>query len=218
MHRQAISKQAMLIASVFLVLLFALLSVRLQTPTGNASNALQPLPILQEDEESQDRKFHAYTLSDLINKFYKVRAVRFPEGECTRIAAELYHSVVGQTLAVTSGYSTGGNERVATYTYGTERTIGSIDMIHGRGLVKEQDANSLLTFNAETVVRIPPDPMKMTRITLDLYGQSDGKLYITKGKFTTPALECSFTSDRGVALCDCTAEPINGQSASTTKT
>ena len=157
-----------------------------------------------------DAESYAYTLQNIIQNFYGIYDIRFPKGTCTQIAEQLYLDLAMQPMTVTSGYDTNGNERVATLTFGIDRHIGIADMVKGRSLTNDPESDSMLAIHTETVVRIPPDPVRMTFYNMELHGTTTGNFIVNRGSFSTPTLDCSFISVRGIAQCQCETHPQQG--------
>lgn len=177
--------------TIFLVMFFAILSVQNPEYTGAAA--------------ADDSQTYAYTLDHIINNNLGTYEVRFPTGACADTLEQLYQMTAGKPLEVTAGYSTKGNDKVASLTFGMDRSLGSLDIVKGgiTGLSEE----TLVSIETHTTVRMPPGVVRLTSLNMNLYGYTRGEFFVTRGTFSTPSLNCEFTSQEGKAICDCRAHP-----------
>ncbi len=184
----------LLTLSFFLIAFFTLLQLnidyRLASPTG---------AVVAEEEKTH----YAYTLDHVINRFLRTAAVYFPRGECGDTAQALYESLALQPLEVTSGYQTTQEGRVAALNFGMDRTIGSLDMITGETLNQNNPEDTFVSINSHSTIRMPPGVARLTGLRMNLYGTNNGLFIVERGTFSTPALECSFTTEDGNANCSC---------------
>jgi len=189
--------QLLIFASIGLVVFFALLNIdfpALHSPTGN---------VVDEPE------IYAMTLDDIASRFFNIAYIDFPAGGCGEVASDLYNLVFLQPLDATAGFSTSGNDRLATINFVIGRTehVGTLDMMNkapGTG------DNAVLNLNAEAVVNIPKQS-RSTFLVMDLHGiTGEGKFYVTKGRFSTPSIDCSFITRTDQTVCDCKVHSITG--------
>ena len=162
-------------------------------------------------QEKQEQQTYAHTLNDRITRFFGVYAIDFPRGQCTAIAEELYNELAFKTTEITSGYSTTGKERLATINFGVERTesLGTVDLVKGKTITGNEDTDSYISMHTESVIRLPKKE-RLTFFALDIYGTTDELFTVRKGRFSTPAVDCEFTAQNGIADCKCSTHPIKG--------
>ena len=189
--RGMMKHQIYIYLSFFLVTFFALLSVENPESTGAA---------ITETEDT-----YAYTLNHIINNNLGTYAVQFPTGSCADTAAQLYDTLAATPLEVTAGYSTLGKNKVASINFGMERSLGSVDIVTGELTGLSEDA--FVSIETHTTIRMPPGVARLTSLNMDLYGYNLGTFRITRGSFSTPSLDCEFTTNAGNALCECRAHP-----------
>jgi len=187
-----------LVISTILVgaLIFGIIAVRSQSPSGLAFS------------ESEN---YAKNLNHIINEFFDTAGIYFPSGSCTFVAEELFNNIAPERIDTTSGYETTGREKLATWNFVVGRTthFGTMDLVKGKSLIGARDANSFISFNTETVVRVPKKE-RLTFFSMDLYGVSEDLFYVNRGKFKTPTVECNFTARDGNAICNCKTSSIKG--------
>ncbi len=185
-----------LVVAILIVTGAAIIAVNLQTPSGLVTG---------------DNENYAVHINHVINEFFGTAGLAFPQGTCTFVAEELFNNLGPKRIDTTSGYTTAGREKLATFNFVVGRTthFGTIDMVKGASLIGARDADSFISLNTETVVRIPKKE-RLTFFSMDLYGTSQDLFYVNRGRFSTPSVDCTFVTRQGVALCDCTAHTITG--------
>ncbi len=190
--------QILISLSAGLVLFFALLNIHI--PTGTPTGAVV------EAETT-----YAFTINHLVKDFFDVEDVIFPIGSCGEVARELYGNIAYTPTDVTSGFSTRGPDRLATIDFVIDRIerFGTIDMAIGESMRLGKPLDSFISINAESIVRVPKDT-RSTYYLMDLHASANGLLYITSGQFSTPSVDCDFTTKDGFAICDCQVHRIYG--------
>lgn len=196
-HTKALFHLGFLLA---LVLAVGLLVIKTPALTGAAV------------QETEERKTYAHTLNDRITRFFGVYAIDFPRGTCTSILEELFTDIVFDITEVTRGYSTTGKERIATLNFGIQQseTLGTIDMIKGASLTGDEKTEGYITMTSQSYIRVPKK-QRLTFFSIGILGTLDQLFRVTKGSFSTPALDCTFTTNDGVADCSCSMHPIKGE-------
>jgi len=180
--------------TIFLVSSNYISEPKFETPTGG----LVYTPPYKEEG------VYSYTLGDWVNGFYQVRGLVWPRSACTMVAKELYDSVATAHLTVSEDISTFGEERMSNIMFGIEQEkAGAVEMIYGNGLLNKYPGDSAMHVYVESVVRIPHVD-RASQIHLNLFGYSEDYFYITYGKIITPTITCEFTSEDGLATCNCT--------------
>ncbi len=161
--------------------------------------------------ETEERQTYAHTLNDRITRFFGVYAIDFPRGTCTSIVEELFNDLAYRITEITSGYKTTGKERLATINFGVESTesLGTVDLVKGASLINKENTDSYISMHTETVIRLPKKE-RLTFFAFDLYGTTDVLFKVTKGRFSTPSVDCEFTAQNGIAECDCQTHPLKG--------
>lgn len=183
--------------TIFLVSSNYVAEPHFETITGN---------IVYKPPYREDLKFHSYSMGDWVNGFYQIRGIVWPKGSCTKVAQDLYDFLANNHMTVSEDFSTFGDERVSNLVFGIEQEhAGAVEMVHGEDLLKGYPGDSAMHVYAESVVRIPHMD-RASEIHLNLFGYAEDYLYVTYGKIVTPTLTCEFTSQEGVAQCDCTYE------------
>lgn len=149
---------------------------------------------------------YAYTLNDWLMDFYNIYGIQFPEGVCTEVAQDLYNELAFDPTTVTEDFSTKGRNRISSIMYGIEENVvGSLEMIHGIGVIQEDNViDSKIYLTADAVVKIP----KFTRIShieLVLNGVTLGRNFfeVKSGRIETPTLHCEFFTKNNQIICDC---------------
>lgn len=195
-------KKEVIVCGLILVLL---------TLSGIFAGFYTATPTAQVVKENDERKTFAHNLNDRVTRFFDVYAVDFPRGTCTNIIEELYNNFAYQTTEITSGYKTTAKERIATINFGTEisESLGTIDLIKGKVMTGQDDADSFITMHLESVIRLAREDRR-TFIAMNLYGNSKELLSITRGSFSTPSIDCDFTSENGIAECNCRTHALEG--------
>lgn len=190
--------QLLLYLSVGLVVFFALLSMDEPSITGAA--------IEKETETTYAVKIH-----HIVNKFFDVAGLQFPEGNCGEIAKQLYAHIVSHSVDETAGFITSGTSRLATISFDMEQldTFGTIDMIKGPVLMDDKPEDSFISISAEAIIRIPKE-IKTTYYFMDLYGETDGVFQISRGSFSTPTADCTFAISNGKEECTCETHRVSG--------
>jgi hypothetical protein len=191
--------QLLVLISVGIIIFFTLLNVDFP----QQSNALTGAYTLDTNDEDNT---YAVALHHVISDFFETSQLVFPTGSCGDIAKELFDEIAYTPIEQSTGFSTNKNERIATISFGLDRTIGILDMMKSDTIL--QEADSMISMGAERVVRIPPDPMRITFFTMDLYGYSRGLFIINRGRLSTPSLNCTFVSRDGKAICDCRTHTV----------
>jgi len=184
--------------SAGLVLFFALLNIHI--PTGSPTGA-----VVEETGSS------ALAIHTVITNFFEVQDLQFPAGACGDVAKELYENVAYSQMDTSAGFSTTGRDRIATMNFVIDRTAryGTVDMAKGKGIINDGPTDSFISLIPEAIVRVPKE-LRTTYYSMDLYGVSDGLLYIIHGSFSTPSVDCKFVAREGQAICDCASHTITG--------
>ncbi|MEM3154369.1 MAG: hypothetical protein QW165_02250 [Candidatus Woesearchaeota archaeon] len=190
----------LLFLCIGIVIFFALMHVEMLSLTGAA--------IVKDytGKESYAMNMHATVL-----KFLQVEGITYPHHVCTEIAKELYLNIAQPSAVVTAGFASSGPERVASINFVTEwdDVYGTIDIIHGKEILSDYDADTMMSISVESIVRLPKRA-RANFFSLDLFGFSRDRFYITEGKFSTPSFDCYFGRENGELMCDCDAHPIAG--------
>ncbi|PIN76244.1 hypothetical protein COV18_00395 [Candidatus Woesearchaeota archaeon CG10_big_fil_rev_8_21_14_0_10_37_12] len=196
--------QFCLYLSLGVVVFFLLIGLDTSSPTGLTGYA-----IIHTTEENQQT--YAHTLHKVSTNYLGVEAFSFPSGICTDIARDLYRQLAYQTMDTSTSFTTQGVEKTKTMNFivGRTTTFGTLDLTRGETLLQSKEAETMLSLSAETVVRVPKKE-RLTFFNMDLYGYSREYFYIIHGRFSTPTLDCSFTSKEGIATCDCEAHTMQG--------
>ena len=186
-------------ASIGLVVFFILLQVKMPSPTGAAIT------------KSYGEETYAVRLHDRAIDFFGVADLRFPTGSCMSIVEELYSNIAYAPNMATAGYSTRGIERLSTLSFviDFDEIFGTIDFVKSPLFLGEQDSDSLISISTEAIVRLPK-AVRTTYYVMDLYGISDTYFWVTRGRFSTPTMDCVFVTQNGDALCDCQVHTIKG--------
>ncbi len=168
-------------------------------------------PAVFKENSLEQKQTYAHNLNDRVIKFFGVLDLEFPRGVCTDAVKELYQQLAHKTTEITSGFRTFGVQRVGTINFGVEstETFGTIDLVKGNTLVGNNEEDSFISLHGESVIRLPKKE-RLTFLSMDFYGNSRGFLIINRGRFSTPALDCEFTSKNNVAICNCTTHKISG--------
>jgi len=197
--------QLLVFITFFLVIFFALLNIHVplsHSPTGAVVN-----------DDASDTTNHAYALAldGVVSAFFNTQTIAFPQGDCGDVARDLYNTIAFTSVDTSSGFVTRGPDRVATLNFVTDRTAryGTLDLVNGPSLIGDEGTTSFLSINTETIVRVPKE-VRTTYFSLDLYGTTNTQFHVTRGKFSTPSLDCSFVSTGDIALCNCKAHSITG--------
>lgn len=193
---------ALVLVLGFFAGIYSSTSIYTSTPTAQ---------IAKDVANDAERKTYAYSLNDRVTNFFEVYAVEFPRGTCTRVIEELYSNIAYPITDTTSGFKTTAKERIATINFGVEtlESLGTIDLVKGKTLTGKDTADSFLTMHAESIVRLPREDRR-TFLSMELYGESKELLKITRGKFSTPSIDCEFESQNGVADCKCVTHALEG--------
>ncbi len=192
--------QLLLFLSVGLVIFFALINFDKPSLTGAA--------IIKDNTGSES---YAMNMHATVLDFLRVEGISYPSNECTEIARELYVNIARPSAVVTAGFASSGPERVASINFVTEwdDVYGTIDLIHGKNILSDYNADTMMSISVESIVRLPKRA-RANFFSLDVFGFSRDKFYITEGKFSTPSFDCYFAKENGEFLCDCDAHPIAG--------
>lgn len=191
-------KYEYLIIAITGILVF-LLALNVKIP-GQVTGA-----VTAEKEESS----YGYTVHSIIQEFYGIYDVDFPQGTCTQIAKQLYYDIALKAITASNGYNTKSVERIGMLTFSSGKNTGLLDMVKGRSLTNDPDSDSMISVHTETVVRLPPDrSSRRTFFNLEIHGNAAGNFVVNSGSFSTPALDCTFASLRGVAHCECQTHPV----------
>ena len=192
--------QILLYLSAGLIIFFALLNIRMPSPTGAAAD------VTHAEEEA-----YAVDLNSIVKGFFGDISIDFPDGGCGDIAKELYGNIAYTPLDVSSGYGTTGPDRIATMNFVIDRTTkyGTLDMAKGSDVINDGLTDSFISINTETIVRVPKE-IRTTFFAMDLYGTSDGDFIVMHGSFSTPSVDCKFVAKDGIAICNCASHPITG--------
>jgi hypothetical protein len=186
--------------SVGLVIFFALIHLDTPSTTGAA--------IIKDNTGSES---YAMNMHTAVLDFLQVEGISYPSNECTEIARELYVNIARPSAVVTAGFSSSGPERVASINFVTEwdDVYGTIDLIHGKNILSDYNADTMMSVNVESIVRLPKRA-RANFFSLDAFGFSRDRFYVTEGRFSTPSFDCYFAKVNGEFLCDCDAHPIAG--------
>ena len=98
-------KYEYLVIATTCILVF-LLALNVKIP-GQATGA-----ITVEDEGT-----HAYTVHGIIQEFYGIYDIEFPQGACTQIAKQLYYDTALKPTTASNGYNTDSVERIGMLTF-----------------------------------------------------------------------------------------------------
>lgn len=157
----------------------------------------------------EEEKSYSFTVHSAVQDFYDIYDIDFPQGACTQIAKQLYYDIALKSITASNGYNTNSVERIGMLTFSAGKNTGLLDMVKGRSLTNDPDSGAMLSLHAETVVRLPPDrSSRRTFFNLELHGTAAGNFIVNRGSFSTPALDCTFTSLRGIAHCECQTHPV----------
>lgn len=194
--------QLLLVLSVGIIFFFVLLKADL--PIGNN---ITGAALVEEETETT----YAIAMRHIVNKFFGIQGVQFPNGSCAEIARDLYARVVSHSLDETSGFTTDGPNKLATISFDIEQLdiFGTVDMVKGPLIMNKDGADSLITMSAEAIIRVPKE-IKTTYFFLDLYGTTEETFQVTRGSFSTPSVDCSFITRDGQAICDCDVHRVSG--------
>ncbi|VVB81900.1 Uncharacterised protein [uncultured archaeon] len=189
--------QLLVFASVGIIVFFALLNIDIPSLQGHGLTG-------QAVEEAES---YPVMLNDVVRDFFAVGYVDFPSGGCGDVAASLYDNIFLTPLDATTGFATVGVDRLATVNFVIDRTerLGTLDMMSR----SDGGENAVLNVNAEAVVNIPKQS-RSTFVVMDLYGTTTDKFYVTKGRFSTPSLDCTFVTRNDQTVCDCKVHSITG--------
>jgi len=154
---------------------------------------------------------YAKTVDQMITDFLPITSIEFPKGSCGTVAKELYRDLTKDTMDVKAGFTTRTGDKVASINFVTDRLrrFGTADLIYGPALLIQENADTLISLNVESMVTVPKRS-RVNYLALDLYGYSMGKLYVNRGRFSTPSLDCMFISYNGDVECECNAHTIAG--------
>lgn len=198
------AKQTIILCAIafFLVAIIYTAGLKSQTPTVQAIN---------QQTAQEERPTFAHNLNDRITKFFEVYAIDFPRGTCTSAIEELYNDFAYKTTEIASGFKTATKQKFTTINFGIEplETIGTIDMVKGKDLVGTEDFDAMLSMHMESIARASREDRR-TFFTMDLYGETKELFKIKKGKFSTPALDCEFTTQEETADCTCRTHSVEG--------
>lgn len=189
--------QLLIFLSVGLVIFFALLNIKIPSPTGET--------IVKTTEDT-----YAIALDHVVNRFFNIAGIRFPQGTCGDVVRELYGNIAYESLTATAGFGTSGEHRLATVSFAIEPmdAFGTVDMVKS-SILNGGEVDSFITMSVETIVRVPKDT-RSTYLFIDLYGVSDDAFNVVHGLFSTPSVDCTFVTKEGVAVCDCKVHRIYG--------
>lgn len=191
--------QLLVFLSIGMLLFFFLINIGEKPSITGAS-------LIEETERTYAIKLH-----HIANDFFGISGLQFPGGGCGEIAQQLYSQIVSYSLDETSGFSTSGENRLATIGFDMDQkeTFGTLDMIKGSVLMNNNPEDSFISISAEAIVRIPKE-IKTTYYFMDLYGTSDGVFVVNRGSFSTPTADCSFVVKEGMADCKCNVHRVSG--------
>ena len=162
--------------------------------------------------EAQASVSSALNLHQIMTDFYGGKTFMMPRGPCGDVLQGLYADIAYMPVDVKTGFETDGPERIATFNFIMDRLrrIGTIDMMYGSTLLNNEDANVMVSINLESSASHPKN-VRSNFLALDVYGyMSPEGIYVNKGQFSTPALDCIFVSHNGGSTCDCDAHSIGG--------
>lgn len=191
---------ACLSAFVSVLCVAVLVLVQSSSPTGFV---VEPV--------SKEAETYAQTLNHVVLDFFDVAGVVFPQGACVDVAKGLYNSITMKSLDTSEGFMGGSRERLMTLNFALDwsEKFGTIDMVRGKSLIGENEVDSFISINTETGVHVPRKD-RITFFSMDLYGDSTGVFMIHRGRFSTPSVDCEFTSNKGIADCSCRSHAIKG--------
>jgi len=194
--------QLILFASVGIIMFFVLLNVNIPSPTGGF------LTKTYAEEESQT---YSMQLHRRAKNFFQVADIVFPPDSCGYMAQELYGNIAFKSVQVTEGFQTNGAERLSTLSFVVDfdDVFGTIDFVRSPRFLAEQNSDNLISISTEAIVRLPKSS-RTTYYAMDLYGVSDTFYYVTRGRFSTPTVDCVFVVENGDTMCDCDIHTISG--------
>ena len=156
------------------------------------------------------------TLHDYAIKFFEIEDIKFPDGVCLPVAHELYGDVAYNSVDVTVGYKTTGEHRMATTNFvlsdGVNRNerYGTIDFVKSSAILKKEESDSFISISSEAVARVPK-ATRATYLIMDMFGTTIGSnMYITRGRWSIPSMDCIFLIKEGYAFCNCDVHTIKG--------
>ena len=154
---------------------------------------------------------HPMMLNDVVTSFFNVDGVRFPSGSCGDIMSQFYADIGFTPLDTNTGFRTAGENRLATINFVIDRTarMGTVDMGTGRMLTDGAAADGFLNLDVSAIVRVPK-ALRVTTVQLHAYGTLRKSFTLTHGTFTTPSVDCTFTSRDGNAVCSCASHEQQG--------
>ncbi|MBW2970435.1 hypothetical protein KY309_02025 [Candidatus Woesearchaeota archaeon] len=185
--------QYLVYATIGLVVFFVAFNVDRPSFTGMAV------------EESEN--IHAVNLNDVISDFFGVYSVEFPDS-CGNVARDLYDNVAFRSIDDTAGFATPGNERIASINFVIDRTerIGTLDMLR---MSPDTGENAMISLNVESAVWVARN-VRHNFMAMDLFGRTADVFYVTRGRFSTPSIDCFFVVHKGRTVCDCKVHSISG--------
>jgi len=154
----------------------------------------------------------ALTLDDHATKFFEVKNIVFPYGDCMQSIQDIYGDVAYVPIDASTGYLSQGYDRFGTLSFVVERheLYGTMDFIKSPKFLAEKGADSQISVSSEAIVRVPK-AIKRTYFVMDLLGVTQNEiLHITKGRLSTPTADCIFWAQNGEASCQCNTHTIMG--------
>jgi len=178
--------QIALLATIGIVFLF-IIGLNLESPTGFITGN------------------YAKTVNSHVTDFFSITGIAFPPNECGKIVKELYDDFAFVPTDTTVGFESSG---VKTLNFVVDRTerYGTIDMARGLTIVGNEGADSAISINAESIVRVPKT-QRFNFLAIELYGLSKDRFFVTHGAFSTPGIDCVFDMRSG-QVCDCDVHRI----------
>lgn len=193
MYEKRMKHQFLVYATIGLVVFFVAFNIDNPSFTGMAV------------EESEG--IHAVNLNDVISDFFNVYAVQFPDS-CGVVANDLYDNVAYRSIDDTAGFATSGIDRVASINFVIDRTerLGTLDMLR---MSPDSSENAMISINTESAVWVARN-VRSNFMVMDLFGRTADVFYVTRGRYSTPSIDCFFVVHLGKTVCDCKVHSISG--------
>lgn len=162
------------------------------------------------DSETKLLSLHDHGL-----RFFQVADVVFPPNSvCAGTAMDIYSDIAMTPLDKIDGYVTSGVERFSTQNFVIDRInrYGTADFVKSPTFV--ENADSMISINSEAVVSVPRG-IRHTFLVMDLYGVTVNRPYgpvfaVTRGRYSTPSIDCVFVVQGKNTVCDCDVHSIQG--------
>ena len=151
---------------------------------------------------------HPTVLDDIVTQFFNTESVQFPSGNCGTILSQLYSDIAFTPMDTRAGFTTA---TLTTLNFVIDRTarMGTLDLGKGRMLTNGAPADGFINIDTSAIVRVPK-ALRATNFRTHLYGLMGKSFTITHGAFSTPSVDCTFTTDNGKARCTCESHAQEG--------